>query len=57
MHSPLARQSEQALIDAAKCLSPEQRLNAFLTHSRLMLELFREGEKIRERMRAVKNPA
>lgn len=35
------------LVAANQRLSPEERLNAFLTHSRLMMELFKAGQATR----------
>ena len=39
---------DQALLAATQRLTPEQRLDAFLTHSRLMMELFQAGQQARE---------
>jgi hypothetical protein len=35
------------LVAANQRLSPEERLNAFLTHSRLMMELYKAGQAAR----------
>jgi hypothetical protein len=35
------------LVAANQRLSPEERLNAFLTHSRLMMELYQAGRAVR----------
>jgi hypothetical protein len=35
------------LVAANQRLPPEERLNAFLTHSRLMMELYKAGEAAR----------
>jgi hypothetical protein len=35
------------LVAANQRLSPEERLNAYLTHSRLMMELYRAGQAAR----------
>ena len=35
------------LVAANQRLPPEERLNAFLTHSRLMMELYRAGQAAR----------
>jgi hypothetical protein len=51
MESKLARQVEQALIDDVKGMTHEQRLEAFITHSRLMMELYLAGEEHRESLR------
>jgi hypothetical protein len=38
------------LVAANQRLPPEERLNAFLTHSRLMMELYKAGEAARAPM-------
>ncbi|WP_129776406.1 hypothetical protein [Peristeroidobacter soli] len=38
---------DQGLLAATQRLTPEQRLDAFLTHSRLMTELFQAGQQAR----------
>lgn len=48
MKSRLAQRSEQALIEAAQRLTPEQRLAAFVTHCRLVNALQRAGEQARK---------
>jgi len=47
MSSKLATDARRALVAANQRLTPEQRLNAFLAHSRLMLELHRAGQRLR----------
>ena len=47
MESKLAKQAEQALIEATQRLTPEERLNAFLTHCELVMELYDAGQKMR----------
>lgn len=42
------REVDQGLVAATQRLTPEQRLDAFLTHSRLMMELFQAGQQARE---------
>ena len=39
MESKLANDAERALIEATQRLSPEERLNSFLAHCRLIMEL------------------
>ena len=51
MESKLAREAKEALIAATQRLSPEERLNAFLAHSRLMVALFKAGQQIRSESR------
>jgi hypothetical protein len=36
------------LLEATQRLTPEERLNAFLTHSRLMMKLYDAGRQARE---------
>lgn len=47
MQSQLADHAEQALIDAARQLSYEQRLAGFFAHSRLMTQLYLAGRQHR----------
>jgi hypothetical protein len=47
MESKLSKQLETELIAAMRRLSPEQKLNAFLTHCQLMMELYQVGQRIR----------
>jgi hypothetical protein len=49
MQSNLAKEAERALIEASQRLSPEERLNAFLAHCRLVMELYEAGRKLRQR--------
>ena len=50
MESNLAASAEKALIDRIQSLSPEERLNAFLAHSQLMLKLYEAGETYRRKL-------
>jgi hypothetical protein len=45
--SKLARESEDALLEEHSRLSPEERLNAFLSHCRLLAQLQEAGETLR----------
>jgi hypothetical protein len=47
MESRIAAEAERALIEATQRLSPEERVNAFLTHCRLVAELRAAGEALR----------
>jgi hypothetical protein len=47
MESRLARRAKAALLVANQRLSPEQRLNAFLAHSRLIVAPFNAGKRLR----------
>ena len=47
MESKLAEAAERALVEATQRLSPEDRVNAFLAHSRLVVELYEAGQKMR----------
>lgn len=46
------RELDQGLLAATQRLTPEQRLDAFLTHSRLMMELYQAGQQARESRQA-----
>jgi hypothetical protein len=48
MESRIAKEAEKALIEATQRLTPEQRVNAFLTHCRLVAELYSAGKALRE---------
>lgn len=39
------------LIEATQRLTPEERLNTFLTHNRLMVELYNAGQRARQTRR------
>ncbi|MBL8265782.1 hypothetical protein [Steroidobacter sp.] len=45
------QQVDPGLLAATQRLTPEQRLDAFLTHSRLMMELYQAGQQARETVR------
>jgi hypothetical protein len=47
MESKLANEAKLALLAATRRLTPEQRLNAFLAHCQLMMELYAAGQKLR----------
>ena len=49
MESKVAKEAERALIEATQRLSPEERLNAFLAHCRLVMELYEAGLKAQGR--------
>jgi hypothetical protein len=44
--SQLAQKTDRDLIEASQRLSPEERLNAFLTHCRLVMELYETALKL-----------
>jgi hypothetical protein len=44
MQSKLAKEAGPALV-ATQRLSPEERVNAFLTHCRLVMEIYEAGKK------------
>lgn len=54
MESKIAKEAERALVEATQRLSPEERLNAFLEHCRLMMDLYEAGQKMRATERARK---
>jgi hypothetical protein len=43
MESAIAKEAERALVEATQRLSPEERVNAFLAHCRLVMELYEAG--------------
>jgi hypothetical protein len=47
MQSKLADESRRLLVAESQKLSPEQRLDAFLVHCRLMAEIHAAGRKLR----------
>jgi hypothetical protein len=47
MESKIAKEAERSLIEATQRLSPEERLNAYLEHCRLVMELYEAGQRIR----------
>jgi len=49
MESRLARQAEAALLDTMRRMTPEQRLDAFLEHCQLVMELYDAGRQQRAR--------
>jgi hypothetical protein len=48
MESKLAEYAEQQLIEAAKRMTREQRLRAFIEHSKRMVQLQRAGKAVRD---------
>jgi hypothetical protein len=48
MKSALADYAEQQLIEAARKLTPEQRLVAYMEQYRLVAELYLVGERVRQ---------
>jgi len=49
MESKLATRSKHALLAANQRLTPTQRLEAYVVHSRLMFELYQAGRRVRAR--------
>jgi len=47
MESKLARQLREDLIASVRRLTPEERLKAFVTHNRLVSELYQAGQRHR----------
>jgi hypothetical protein len=47
MESKLAQEAERALVDATQRLNPEERINAYLAHCRLVMQLYEAGRKLR----------
>lgn len=48
LHRLRGQELDQGLLAATQRLTPEQRLDAFLTHSRLMMELYLAGQLTRD---------
>ena len=49
MYSRIATEARDTLLAAHQRLTAEERLNAFLAHSRLMVELKRAGQGLKPR--------
>jgi hypothetical protein len=47
MESKVAREAKQAMLEDIKRMSHEQRLEAFITHCQLMIDLVIAGERYR----------
>jgi len=47
MESKLAKEAERELVEATQRMSPEQRINAYLVHCRLVMQLYEAGRKLR----------
>lgn len=47
MESKVAKEAQRALVEATQRLSPEDRVRAFLSHSRLVMKLHLAGQKLR----------
>lgn len=47
MKSKVAQQAREDLLGTMRSLTPEQRLEAFLRHSRLVTKLYRAGRQLR----------
>jgi hypothetical protein len=48
MESRVAQYSERSLLEAMRRLTPEERLNAFLEHCQLVMELYNAGREQRK---------
>ena len=47
MESKIAKEAERALVEATQRLSPEKRLDAFLVHCRLVMQLYESSRQCR----------
>lgn len=47
MESKLANQSKRALLEANRRLTPEQRLESYVVHCRLVMDLYAAGQQAR----------
>jgi len=45
MRSRIAEEAERELVEATQRLTPEQRVHAFLRHSRLLMQLHEAGKR------------
>jgi|GEM_PF-2056530 len=54
MTSDILKKDHEALIRLHKAMTPEQRLVAFLNHSRLIHQLYRAGNALRKRLASSK---
>jgi len=52
MESELAKYAEQQLIEAAKRMTPEQRLRAYIQHSKQLIAFQKVGAKLRAKSTA-----
>ena len=48
MRSRVAEQARRELLEADQRLTPEERLEAYVEHSQLMVELYDAGKKLRD---------
>jgi len=48
MESKVAVSSDRSLVEGTQSLSPEQRVEAFLEHCRLVMELYEAGQRLSE---------
>jgi len=56
VESKVAKEARLALLADARRLTHEQRLNAFLTHCQLMMQLQAAGEKLRSARKNLSTP-
>ena len=50
MESRLAREAQADLLETMRRMTPEQKLNAFLEHCQLVMELYDAGREQREQV-------
>ena len=50
MESRLAREADADLLETMRRMTPEQKLNAFLDHCQLVMELYQAGRAQREQL-------
>lgn len=55
MHSRLAHEAEADLLESMRRMTPEQKLNAFLEHCQLVMELYEAGRAQREQLTQARN--
>jgi hypothetical protein len=54
MESKVAKEAERVLAETTRQMSPEERLEALLEHSQLVMDLYEAGEQLRARERQAK---
>jgi len=56
MRSKLAEQARRELLEADQKLTPEERLEAYVEHARLVVELYDAGKRLRDAEKSKDQP-
>jgi hypothetical protein len=56
MESEVAKYAARELIEAAKRMSPQQRLDAYIEHCRQVHRFYEAGREVRDEKRRVREP-